>query len=176
MAIPLKQTATYEVNRSAADLLLEQQKAIIERYSARLDFNKTKALYAFKVDKTADQNENTDLFYFEYRRLRIACRMRFDISSAKYNDITIRSVLASGNTTELDKINAGYGDYMLYCWGTHETIMEFIIIDLDEFRQRQSDFIKKQRIQNTDNYTAFATYDLQKIIKTPCCVVAELAI
>ena len=165
---------SYKANRLAANLLLNQQKALIEKYSSRLDFNRAKIENAFKVDERADQDENTDLFFFEYRRLRIACRMRFNISSSKYNDITIRSKLTSGNPTELDKIMAGYGDYMLYCWGTRESIHEFVIIDLDEFRQQHNEFLKDSLMLNTDNCTGFATYDLRKIIKTPCCVVAKL--
>lgn len=165
---------SYKASRLAADLLLSQQKGIIEKYSSRLDFNRAKIENCFKVDDAADRNENTDLFFFEFRRLRIACRMRFNISSYAYNDITIRSSLGSGNPTELDKINSGYGDYMLYCWGTQDTIKEFVIIDLNEFRDHQDEFLKNSCIHNYDNYTAFTTYDLRKIIKTPCCVVANL--
>ena len=165
---------SYKANRLAADLLLTQQKAIIEKYQNRLDFNRAKVQHAFTVDETADSNENTDLFFFEYRRLRIACRMRFDLSSHTYNDITIRSKLASGNRTEIDKINDGHGDYMLYCWGDRESVKEFVIVDLDEFRERQESLIRYRDKWNTDKQSAFNGYDIRKIIKTPCCVVAEL--
>ena len=165
---------SYKINRDDADALLGQQKTIIEKHSDRLDFTRAKAAHAFKVDDIADRAENTDLFFFNFFRLRIACRTRFDISSVTYGDITIRSNVGSGVATELDKINAGYGDYMLYCWGSRETIKEYVILDLEEFRARQNDFLKNHAIPNKDNYTRFNSYDLNKIIRTPCCVVAHL--
>jgi len=165
---------SYKASRLAADLLLSQQKAIIEKYSSRLDFNRAKTEHCFKVDEKADREENTDLFYFEYKRLRIACRMRFNVSSMEYNDITIRSKLASGNQTELDKINAGWGDYLLYCWGTKEKVNEFILIDLEEFRKNQDIFLCDRERWNKDGQSALNGYDLRIITKSPCCIVANL--
>jgi len=165
---------TYPQLRTEADKLLRNQMEIIRRYSSRLDFSRANREYSFKVDEIADIEQNTDLFYFEYKRLRIACRTRFDISSATYNDITIRSRLATGSPTEIDKINAGWGDYMLYCWGTHDNIDEFIIIDLVEFRENQEYFIKIRDKWNDDGRSAFNSYDLRKILKTPCNIVAHL--
>ena len=165
---------SYKANRLAADLLLAQQKEIIAKHQSRLDFNRAKIEHTFKVDEKADCEENTDLFFFEYRKLRIACRVRFDISSSKYGDITIRSRFGNGKT-EIDKINDGYGDYMLYCWGDKENIKEYMIIDLDVFRESQNEFFLREKV-NHDGMTSFYTYDINKILKTPCCVVANLKI
>ena len=165
---------SYQSDRLAADKHLDQQKAIISKHHTRLDFNKAKIENAFKVDSMADCEENTDLLFFEYRKLRIACRVRFDVASFKYGDITIRSRRPSGRDVELDKINAGYGDYMLYCWGTREYIEEYIVIDLDEFRQRQKQFVTVIDRWNTDGSSAFNCYSIDRIVRTACCVVAEL--
>ena len=45
---------SYKANRLAADGLIQQQKAIIERYSYRLDFNRGKIERGFKTDEQAD--------------------------------------------------------------------------------------------------------------------------
>ena len=100
--------------------------------------------------------------------------MRFNITSKTYGDITIRSKSITGNDVELDKINQKFGDYLLYCWGTAETINEFIIVDLEEFRENQDKFLVVKDRWNLDGLTALNGYDLQRIIRTPCCVVANL--
>ena len=165
---------SYHLNRVAADRLLGQQKEIIRRHQNRLDFNRAKIDHSFKVDLVEDCIENTDLSFFEYKRLRIACRTRFGVTSTQYGDITIRSHLHSGNKTELDKINVGFGDYMLYCWGTRDKIEEYIIIDLDEFRERQKQFVTVVDKWNTDGSSAFNCYSIDRIVRTACCIVAEL--
>ena len=165
---------SYKADRNAADSLLHQQQEIIAKHQTRLDFNRTKIEHAFKIDEKADQEENTDLFFFEFRRLRIACRVRCGVESKKHGDITIRSKRPSGLPVELDKINAGFGDYMLYCWGKREKILEYIIIDLEEFRKRQDDFMIVKDKWNFDGSSAFNGYSIEKMIRTPCCVVADL--
>ena len=161
-------------NMENANYFLPQQMEIIAKNQSRLDFSRVKRHNVFRHDGIADCKENTDLFFYEFKRLRIACRVRFNMTSYDYGDVTIRSALPSGNDTEIDKINAGWGDYMLYCWEKNGVINEYIIIDLEEFRKRQNDFITVVNKWNFDNSSAFNCYSLHKILRTPCCIVAEL--
>ena len=53
---------SYQSDRLAADKLLDQQKSIIGKHRARLDFNKAKIENAFKVENAADCEETRICF------------------------------------------------------------------------------------------------------------------
>ena len=165
----------YNEYRKTADTYLEKQKEILQKWVARYDFEKVNQQYTYKIDDNADKKENTDMFIFCYRKLRFALRIRPKCYSYTYGDITIRSRSQYGYETEIDKIRKGYGDYMLYCWTNSETeIDEYIIIDLDLFRQDMDKLMEKSSVSNFDGCTAFATFPIERILHHPCCVVANL--
>jgi hypothetical protein len=83
-------------------------------------------------------------------RVRIACRIRrwTKQSHDRYGgEFTIRSSRASGVTTELAKIKAGWGDLFFYGWGCPQTrrLREWTLIDLQTFRQWHSQAAEERR-------------------------------
>ena len=165
----------YNDQRKWADLFIPIQQKILTKYKSRLDFTKIQKKYDFRIDNQKDMQENTDLLLYEFNCLSISLRVR-DTKDCIYRDVTIRS-FNNGYKTELDKILEGYGNYLLYSWGTVNDeiplISEFILVDLDIFRRNHAQyFIKTQ--PNYDGVTRFNVYDCKKILTTECCVVANI--
>lgn len=111
-----------------------------------------------------DAIRNTDLIVLSARNVRIACRVRrhkYYLSNPF--DFTIRSSLDSGSETELSKILAGWGDYLIYAFSNvAETNLEaWRIIDLACFRHLYPQ-LKKQTISNGDG-THFAAFDVRNM-------------
>jgi hypothetical protein len=172
----LKQKGEYAAQRQWSDYFVPKQQEIIEKYKQRLDFKKINKAYAFKYDRKEDMERNTDLLIYEYNSLRIALRVR-NIENCKWRDITIRSY-NKGYKTELDKINEGFGDYMLYCWGlidknNQPIIKDYLLFDLDLFRQRHDYFLEESDKPNKDG-TKFNIYNTTKIIYSECSVVGNM--
>jgi len=84
-----------------------------------------------------------------------------------YKDITIRA-LCNGNFTELHKLKAGYGDWYLYCWEDDNIINNWILFDLNIFRE--SGLINNQADckVNKDGFTGFYSYDIESLFKYDC--------
>ena len=160
---------SFEESKAWADRYLDQQFAILKSCINDLDFNKARRhITTLQVaPEYDDQNLETDAIMFG--QLRIALRVRSGHSS-DFNDIAIRSYRPSGAATELHKIQRGFGDYYLYCWSTdNETITEWILIDLDEFREHMDECLSIYNHFNDDG-TAFNTYSIPRLIETGCCV------
>jgi hypothetical protein len=86
-----------------------------------------------------DQLRNTDLITLRMPgAVRIACRIRKHPYLQKYADeFTLRCSRPSGNDTEIDKVLAGWGDYLFYGFASHrETeLASWFIGDLNIFRE-----------------------------------------
>ena len=154
----------YEMQRQWADGFLDLQKEILNENMMHIDFNKCKLRKAAKYIPEDDMSKNTDLMIYLYKNLRIALRVR-DTESCPFRDLTIRS-RNGGHKTEIDKIREGYGDYMLYCWGSEENkihkIHEWALVDLDEFRKKE-DQLAFTEIANYDGRTWFYIYNLKQL-------------
>ena len=89
------------------------------------------------ADLELDTKEATDLLVFKARDMRIAARIR---DAGKYkqrygNQFTIRLKRDNGATTELEKIQRGWGDWFFYGFGESDlTIRQWFLIDLTVFR------------------------------------------
>ena len=86
-----------------------------------------------------DQERNTDLLVLRLEAVRIACRVRrnhhHSIGDRK-NEFTIRTGRPSGAKTELAKIVEGWGDYILYAFGSADgnSLFAWVLGDLSVFR------------------------------------------
>ena len=120
-----------------------------------------------------DQDHNTDLMVLKMDSIRFGCRIRrykYYNNEQYRNQFTIRANLPSGGKTELNKIVAGWGDYLFYGFSNAEEddLVRWIIGDLKVFRTWfnrclwNSD-IKWQLKNNKDgssDFMAFNRYDL----------------
>lgn len=94
-----------------------------------------------------DAHRNTDLV-LAAAGFRIACRVRRHSQHALYgHEFTLRSSRASGNETELSKVLAGWGDYILYAFaepvGNH--LYSYVLGDLNVFRAWHAYMVREQR-------------------------------
>lgn len=102
-----------------------------------------------------DRHEAADLVVLTGRDLTIACRLRRHGYAKKYpNQFTIRSRRDSGITTELEKIRAGWGDWLFYghIAENNKDIAPWWIIDLSVFRASLS----LNELQGVPHYTCDA--------------------
>jgi hypothetical protein len=172
--VDTKPVNKYSKQREWADYFMPEQQAIIEEFKGRLDFRKAEKKHAYRYDQKEDMERNTDLLIFEYNSLRIALRVRD--ANIKYRDVTIRSY-NKGYKTEVDKIKEGFGDYMLYCWGSLDkdkvpTISDYLLFDLDCFR-KLNDYFYMDNKDNKDG-TKFNIYSTPKIICSQCSIVSHM--
>lgn len=164
---------TFQERKAWSDRFLDQQFQILNNNAGLLDFNKVKrrGVTIEQAPLFDDQNLETDAIMFG--KLRIALRVRSGKSS-DYGDIAIRSYLPSGSATELHKLRNGFGDYYLYCWTLdNENITEWILIDLDRFREVMDSCLIIFDHFNNDG-TAFNTYSISRLIENECCVATFL--
>ena len=86
-----------------------------------------------------DALRNTDLITLTMRGgLRIACRVRKHRYLAGYGgEFTIRCSRPSGRDTEIDKLLAGWGDYLFYGFADERetSLAAWLVGDLAVFRQ-----------------------------------------
>lgn len=160
---------SFEKNKTWADTFTDQQFEILNSCIDVLDFNKAKRRGVTFNPAPAydDMNLETDVIVFG--TLRIALRVRRGYSTT-FNDIALRSCLPSGCRTEVHKIRDGLGDYYLYCWTSDgENITEWMLIDLDRFREEMDNCLSVYQHFNDDG-SAFNTYSIREIIGRGCCV------
>jgi hypothetical protein len=84
-----------------------------------------------------DMRHNTDLIVLRLDPLRVAFRARKDRYRSSYGgEFTIRSSRPSGSETELAKVIAGWGDYILYGFGRDDAayMSAWMLGDLRVFR------------------------------------------
>lgn len=85
-----------------------------------------------------DARHATDLIVLRLEAVRIACRVRRDHYRTSYGDqFTVRVDRPSGAESEMAKILAGWGDYMLYGFGAPNStyLTQWALIDLYALRK-----------------------------------------
>lgn len=171
----VKTLTTFEENKSFADSFIEQQRAILNNNVDVLDFNKAKKHHMYRLGTPEeDIYHEADMIIFEFCSLKIALRVR-NGHSYDHGDIAIRSKTAYGNRTELDKIIDGEGDYYLYCWTQDgATISEYILFDLDAFRQNIEEILSQSNIPNGYG-GAFTTFSIYEMMQNNCILTHSLA-
>ena len=82
----------------------------------------------------------------------IACRIRRNMYLARFRDWTIRSVVPSGATTELDKLRDGFGRWYFYAWATpnDRDLADWMLIDLDAVRRTDILYCDREERMNDD--------------------------
>lgn len=84
-----------------------------------------------------DRDHNTDLIVLRLEAIRVACRVRQHKYLERYGDeFTVRTARPSGSDTELSKLLAGWGDYVLYGFATEDSegLAAWVLGDLSVFR------------------------------------------
>lgn len=92
-----------------------------------------------------DQKHNTDLVVLKMDTVRIACRIRRHSYLERFgNEFTIRNDRPSGNTSEIDKIAEGWGDYLFYgfCDERECKLALWTIANLNVFRSYCHEYLK----------------------------------
>ncbi len=115
----------YNADRRWADRFIPQLKQIVAD------------LLVTPTPEAEDLQRNTDLIVFHVETLRVACRVRRFKYLVEYPfDFTVRSGRPNGADTELAKILAGYGDYLVYAFASEDEqrLAAWRTIDLCQFR------------------------------------------
>lgn len=83
-----------------------------------------------------DTQRATDLIVLKLDPIRVACRVRRSEFMGRYPDeFTVRANRPNGHETELAKIVAGWGDYMIYGFaGPPPMLAAWALLDLRVFR------------------------------------------
>ncbi len=128
-----------------------------------------------------DIKQATDLVCWNAGNLAIACRIRKPVRPEYRNHFTLRSAVASGAKTELEKIREGYGDWFFY-GVSNEAETDFdkwMIIDLKVFRMYEQMYddgyegdIVCGEIPNGDG-TSFVWYDVTTFPKHPPIIIND---
>lgn len=88
-----------------------------------------------------DARRNTDLIVLKAEVTRVACRIRRDTYAGQYSDeFTIRSRRPNGTETELQKMLAGWGDFIFYGFANEAgtELTAWVLGDLKVFRRWHS--------------------------------------
>lgn len=125
-------------------------------------------LIAIKVaPMTNDLEQATDLV-ISIEGGDVAVRVRRD---CKYRDLTIRAWRRSGTKTEIDKISSGFGRWYLYAWTDSKgKIVDWILVDLDKFRNSGLLEDNRRIIPNPDKRTGFKVYTINELSKNNCLI------
>jgi hypothetical protein len=88
-----------------------------------------------------DRERATDLIVLRLDAVRIACRVRRHEYVGYADEFTLRSGRPSGKKTELRKIVAGWGDYLLYGFAAADEcrLAQWCLGDLSVFREWRAD-------------------------------------
>jgi hypothetical protein len=123
-----------------------------------------------------DMQHNTDLIVLRLEAVRIACRVRdFEyLSRRNYaNEFTLRSGRPSGIQTELQKVLAGWGDFILYGFKREDDSPElaaWVLGDLKVFRLWCFQWLVEHRgvvpgneVPNTDHSSKFRAFTIEEL-------------
>jgi hypothetical protein len=120
-----------------------------------------------------DALRNTDLITLTLRDgLRVACRVRKHCYLADYGDeFTIRCSRPSGNETEMDKVLAGWGDFLFYGFADEQeaSLAAWLVGDLAVFRDWHRRYLATHQDwpgelrSNHDGSSAFMVFGVHDI-------------
>ena len=113
-----------------------------------------------------DTNRNTDIITFFVGKARVACRARRNSYLARFDhQFTIRVLRLSGAKTELDKLLAGWGDFILYGFSNHEEtdLEQWILGDLQVLREYIKGLEKLPEAIDNGDGTYFIPFNLRDI-------------
>ncbi|MHB8842160.1 MAG: hypothetical protein ACYC56_10340 [Candidatus Aquicultor sp.] len=154
----------YYTDRSFSDKYIAQAFGILSLLPAGLFVDFEEASFE------SDIKEATDVIAVANGRYRIP--MRFRRPHKTYRDLTIRSSRPTGIKTELQKIKEGFGDYYFYGWTEGDTIIEWMLVDLDKLRA--SGLLEKSRreIPSPDR-TYFIAIDRNELEEHGCIIASK---
>lgn len=154
---------TYEQNRTFADNLGDPLTRII---TSNLGVIASVQLAADVTDRRAGADYRVTLS----KGSDVLVRIR---RYATYKDLTIRS-FSNGNRTELDKLQAGYGDWYLYAWTEgDERITDWMLVDLDKLRRAKLLEREWKQITNKDGVTGFIVIP-RGYLRASECIAGEM--
>lgn len=96
-----------------------------------------------------------------------------------YRDFTIRSRRLSGAETELAKIRKGFCRWYLYCWADgamprgNGRFADWILVDMDQFRDCGLAYQDRQEKPNPDGRTWFIFYSISELEDHRCIVTMD---
>lgn len=155
----------YQEQRIQSDRYLDSFKDILERNSMHF-------LSMEVSDEYKDTQESTDMI-IKIEGGDVALRVREP--SCAFRDLTIRSRSKWGNTTEIDKLKQGFGDWYLYGWGDGiSNVNEYILVDLHKVRQFNLLDVKRNEIPNGDG-TKFISIPIGELQMAGCIVSKKLS-
>jgi len=113
----------------------------------------------------ADLKEGTDFLVFQVSPFRIAVRLRrykYFLNPKYQHQFTVRWKRPSGVKTEIDKINDGLVDYMLYGFvnASETKIVKYFIADLSVFRNISPE--PAEIHTNADKSSQLAAYQISQ--------------
>lgn len=127
-----------------------------------------------------DTKEAADLVVLRGRDMTIACRVRRPGYVAKFfGEFTLRSHVASGVTTEFEKVVDGWGDWMFYghATPTFPSIDPWWLIDLSAFRshmiRNKSQRVLKYGEGANNDGTKFYWFQINSFPSTPPLLVGR---
>ncbi len=135
------------------------------------------AMYFIDVeiaDDHKDLTESTDLVVNIEGGADVAVRTR-DKDNCQFRDFTIRSRVASGAKTELDKLREGFARWYLYAWELPKGAYEWILVDMDKVRE--SGILHEQWPEkpNRDGRTWFIAIPLMRLSEADAIVNLRLS-
>lgn len=154
----------YRIDREWADSHLDQISAILKQNAAHL-------MDVQIAPDDVDRTSATDMI-LHLSGGDVAVRLRRP--DCIHRELTIRSRRATGNRTELSKIQDGFGDWYLYGWCNEEDqIDEWILVDLDRFREERL-WLRHREIPNKDRTTWFIAIFVDELRRSGCLVAEQL--
>lgn len=121
-----------------------------------------------------DAKHNTDFIVLASDDLRVSCRLRgYEYLRSYGDEFTIRSRRRSGVETELDKIVAGWGDYMFYGFADlgWDHLAAWTLCDLGAFREWYGEQPPRLERWNADGGSSFMVFRWDELPRQ--CVVAQ---
>ena len=150
----------YKLNKGFADTFNEQIKKILHDNAMLL-------IEINLADEYSDTKQATDLV-IKVNRGCVAARVRRNVIG--FRDFTIRSY-SRGYKTELQKLREGFADWYLYAWTDDNTVLEYLMIDMNILRAAGLLDREREEITNNDGgATRFIFIPLPELQAAKCVV------
>lgn len=97
---------------------------------------------------------------------------RFESTTTRYRDLTIRSRSRYGQRTEIDKLRDGWGDFYFYGWDNKQgRIEEYMLLDMARFRDSGMLHNPPEKEVFNKDGTAFFPFPATKLHECGCLIV-----